>query len=41
MLCDDPEGEMEGRGRESHEGGDVCIHPADPRCCTAETDTAL
>ena len=24
-------------GREAHEGGDTCMHTADPHCCTAET----
>ena len=40
MLSDDLEREMGIRGnREAQEGGDVCIHIADP-CCTVET-TAL
>ena len=28
-------------GRETQEGGDICIHIADSHCCTAETNTAL
>ena len=32
-----------GRGdeREAQEGWDICIHIADPLCCTAETNTTL
>ena len=32
---------MGGRGRETQEEGDVCIHVADSSCCTAETNTTL
>ena len=28
-------------GRVALEGGDICIHVADSRCCIAETNTAL
>ena len=36
VLCDDLEGWM-GDGREVQ--GDICIHIADSRCCTAEINT--
>ena len=41
MLGDDLEGWDGGGGREALEGGDICIHVAEPHCCTAETSTAL
>ena len=28
-------------GRETQEGGDVCIHMAESRCCTAGTNITL
>ena len=28
-------------GKESQDGGDICIHIADSRCCAAETNTIL
>ena len=28
-------------GREAQEGRDICIHIADSRCCTGETNTTL
>ena len=28
-------------GREAQEGGDICIHIADSRCCTGEINTTL
>ena len=41
VLCDDPEGwDAEGR-REAQERRDICMHTADPRCCTAGTNTTL
>ena len=40
MLCDDQEGRVRG-GRETQEGGDICICIADSCCCTAETNTTL
>ena len=36
MLCDDGEG-WGGRGREVHEGGDLCTQTADSFSCNAET----
>jgi len=33
-------GEVESR-REVQEGGDICMHMADSRCRTAETNTTL
>ena len=30
-----------GSEREVQEGGDICIHIADPLCCTAETNTIM
>ena len=30
-----------GDEREAQEGWDICIHKADPLCCTAETNTTL
>ena len=30
-----------GSGKESQQGRDMCIHRADSRCCTAETNTTL
>ena len=40
MLCDDLDGWDGGwGGREVQEGGDICIHIADPQ--TAETNTTL
>ena len=38
VLCDDLDG---WDGREKQEGGDICIHMADPHCCTAEAKTTL
>ena len=41
VLCDDLEGWDRGWvGREVQEGGDMCIHVADSRGCTTETNTA-
>ena len=40
MLCDDLEGWEEG-GREAQGGGGICLHIADPCCCTEETKTTL
>ena len=39
VFCDDLEGWDRGDGRKAEEGGDICIHRADP--CTAETNTPL
>ena len=33
-------GEVES-GREVQEEGEICMHMADSRCCTAETNTTL
>ena len=43
MLCGDPDGSNEWGlcGRETQEGGEICIHIADSVCCTAETNTTL
>ena len=41
MLCDDPEGQDGGEGREFQEGRNVYIHVPDSLCCTSETNTAL
>ena len=42
MPCDDPEGWDVGMGgKEVQERGDICIHTADSRCCTAETNAVL
>lgn len=38
MLCDDLEGWEGVNGRELREGGDVCLHIADPHGWTAETN---
>ena len=32
---------QDGGGREAPEGGDICAHMFDPRCCMAETNTTL
>ena len=40
VLCDDLEGWEEG-GREAQGGGGICLHIADPCCCTEETKTTL
>ena len=42
VLCDNLEGwdGLEG-GRESQEGGDICIPMADLYCCMVETNTTL
>ena len=39
VLCDDPEGWNGEVGSEVQERGDICIHMADSRCCTTETNT--
>ena len=39
VLCDDLEGWMGDGGTEAQEGGDICIHIANSRCCTAKTNT--
>ena len=40
VFCDDLEGwDGGGGGRETQEGGDICIQIADSRHCTAETNT--
>ena len=41
QLCDDLGVEDAGVGRDSPEGGDICIHIADTFPCTAETNTTL
>ena len=42
MLCDDLEGwNGGGGGRETQEGGDLCVHTVDSHCCTAEANTTL
>ena len=46
MLCDDLVGRGEvnwkqGIGRDVQEGGDVCIHMAESRCCTAGANITL
>ena len=40
VLCDDLEG-WDWGVREAQEEGSICIHKADPHCCTAETNMAL
>ena len=42
VLYDNLQGQDLGRGgREAQEGGDICIHIANSRCCMAETNTTL
>ena len=42
VLYDNLQGRDLGRGgREAQEGGDICIHIANSRCCMAETNTTL
>ena len=42
VLCDDLKGCDGGwDGRETEEGGDMCIHTANSLHCTAETNTIL
>ena len=42
VLCDNLEGwDGVGGGKESLEGGDICIYLADSCCCLAETNTML
>jgi len=41
VRCDDLDGRNAGSGREALEGGDICIHSADSRCCTAEINTTV
>ena len=40
MPCDDLE-EWDGGKKEAQEGGDLCVHIADSRCGTPETNTTL
>ena len=30
-----------GGGKEAQEGGDICIHTADSRCCASETNNTV
>ena len=41
VLCDHLEEWDRKGGRETQEGGDICIHIADSVCYTAETNTTL
>ena len=41
MLCDDLEGWNGGDERDVQEGGHICIHIADSRCCAADTNNII